>query len=334
MGNRNALLLVVLLALSFAGWNSVHAMDSTPLAVGNRWVYSPSHGDGVRVDQIIGTEMIDGILTYVWKREEAAPDNYHEKMWIARDGSGLKMARFWSNMGPDPAVSLDWVLMAPSEIALGESHEYEMSLGGARVKITSEIESLNNAVITPAGFFDNCAVVKSVTEVTKNNETDYHYEKDWSCPGVGVVIMNNYTENWESLEFSQKLREFSNAGDFHVDINTNKDVYNSGDSLQASIGIYNSGTCQMADIYLVFQNPDGALSFFPDFSASPRTVLSDPIEICGSPFISDLIFYETAFSPIDRKGTRAIHGILTKPGSDPLDVSNWLSLDSAPYNLE
>ncbi len=315
-------------------WNLADAWGQLPLAVGNRWVYTPSYGDGVRVDQIVGTEMINGTLAYVLKREEAAPDNYHEKMWLTRDGSGLRLLKFWSNMGPDPAVSFSPILMFPSEIALGGAHEYVMDFEVARVKVTAVVESVNTAVTVPAGSFDNCVVIKTKMEITKDNVTDTNYDKIWTCPGVGDVIMRDYTENWETPGFSQELTEFSTGGDFHVDINTNQDLYGREDSLKAYISIYNSGTCRMADIYLIFQDPNGALKFFPDFSASPRTVLPDAINMCGSPFVSDLVFYEKAFSPNDPNGAHAIHGLLTKPGSNPLDVNNWLSIDSAPYTVD
>ncbi len=334
MRKRIFFLLLTLLALFGAGWNSVEALAQPPLAVGNRWVYSPSYGDGVRVDRIIGTEMINGTLAYIWKRVEASPDNYHEKMWITRVGSGMKLLKFWSNMGPDPAISFEPILISPADVALDDEFEYVMDFGIARVKVTARVESMGAAVTVPAGAFENCVVIKIKTEITKDGETDIDYDKTWSCPGVGDVIMRDYSENWETPGFSQELTEFSNAGDFHVDISTSQDRYGREDTLKAYISIYNGGACQMADIYLVFQDPNGGLGFFPEFSAVPKPVLPEAINICGSPFVSDLVFYQRTFTPEDSAGTHAIHGLLTKPGSNPIDTRNWLSIDSAPYNVE
>ena len=46
---------------------SVQASDYYPMQVGNQWVYTPSYGDGTRVDRILGTEELDGVLTYIWE---------------------------------------------------------------------------------------------------------------------------------------------------------------------------------------------------------------------------------------------------------------------------
>lgn len=326
-----AILLVMGLFIGI-GFSNAEAVDYFPIEVGNRWVYTPSYGVGDRIDTIVGTETVNSILTSIWKREEAAPDNYHEKRWMAKDGFDLKVYKFWSNMGNDPAV-----LMTPPWIqdklnpVVGDTWIYEGDFVDIHFKATYYVESINDTVTVPAGTFNNCIRVRDLFEITQDGVTEYEYEKHWLAPDIGPVIYRDYTDNWESVDLSQELISFSNIGPIHIDINTNQDKYEVDDTLRlrAYVSIYNVGSCEMADIYIAVQLTDGTLFFYPDFSTNAHPVLPYPVNICGSPFVSDYLLLEYTIPITFPKGTYTWYAVLTPPGNP----SNWLSFDGAPFNV-
>ena len=61
------LMIILLMIGVFVGIGipNVKASDYFPLEVGNRWVYTPSYGDGDRIDTIVGTEDVNGTFTYI-----------------------------------------------------------------------------------------------------------------------------------------------------------------------------------------------------------------------------------------------------------------------------
>ena len=205
-----ALALVGVLFVGF-GFLTAEAADYFPLEVGNRWIYSPSYGDkGDRIDTIIGEETVNDVHTYIWNRQEAPDDNYNEKLWLAKDGTDLKLYRIWSNEGLDPATTLGppWigVKLNPS---VGDTWVVEGNIGAIHAKITRYIESINETVSVPAGTFNNCIRVRELNEITENSITEYEYEKHWFAPDVGPIIYRDYTTNWDSVKFSQELVSFS-----------------------------------------------------------------------------------------------------------------------------
>jgi hypothetical protein len=187
------------------------AADYFPLNVGNIWKYTPSFGDkGDRVDTIIGTGEVNGIVTYIWNRQEAPDDNYNEKRWLAKDDTYLKVYKIWGNEGIDPPVifSPPWNMLKLDPI-VGETWTKEIDLGSFDVKITSYVESTTDRITVPAGTFENCIRVRSLNEITEAGVTEYEYEKQWYAPDVGLIIDRNYMENWAAVEFSQELLSFS-----------------------------------------------------------------------------------------------------------------------------
>lgn len=316
------------------GLSNAKAQDYFPLEVGNRWVYTPSYGDGDRIDTIVGTEDVNGTFTYIWKREEAAPDNYHEKLWLAKDGSDLNLYKLWGNMGGDPAVlitpPLIWYKLNP---VVGDTWVWEVNIDDMHVKATYYVESINDTVTVPAGTFNNCIRIRILEEITEDGVTEYDYVKDWLAPDIGPVIYRDYTINWESIDFSQELVSFSNIGPIHIDINTNQDEYEVSDTLRSYVSIYNVGDCEMADIYIAVQLTDGTLLFYPDFSTDVHPVLPNPVNICGSPFVSDYVLLEYIIRDTFAKGTYTWYSVLTPPGADPYNPANWLSFDEAPFDI-
>jgi N-acetylneuraminic acid mutarotase len=197
---------------AFTPFMSVSA-DYFPLSVGNTWIYYPSFGaNGNRVDTVIGEETINGIHTYIWNRQEAPNDNYNEKRWIAKDNSGVKVYKFWSNEGPDPAVIINppWIT-SKSKPNVGDTFigEFEPS-SGILYTVTSTIESVSETVTVPAGSFANCVRIKVLNEMTVNsNKTAVNWYREWYAPNIGRVIYAKYNDNWGSATTTQQLIGFS-----------------------------------------------------------------------------------------------------------------------------
>ncbi len=199
----------------FTSVSAVNSADYFPLSVGNRWVYFPSFGtNGNRVDSITGEESINGIHTYIWNRQEAPDDNYNEKIWIAKDDSGVKAYKFWSNEGPDPAIIMNppWLLFESNPI-VGDTFIGEFDLyPGIHLKITSTIESVRETVTVPAGTFTNCVIIREKNEITQNSITTVKWRKNWFAPNIGRVIHAKYNANWGSATTTQQLISFSVSG--------------------------------------------------------------------------------------------------------------------------
>lgn len=191
---------------------NVDAQNYFPLSVGNIWIYSPSFGDkGNRVDSIIGEEILNGIHTYIWNRQEAPDDNYEEKRWIAKNNYDVLFYQIWGNEGTiDPAILLN----SPGVInklksVVGDTWIQEFDFGSTHVKSTHYIESIDETITVPAGTFTNCVRIRELNETTQNSTTEYEYEKHWFAPNIGPIIYRDYTNNWQSVRFSQELISFS-----------------------------------------------------------------------------------------------------------------------------
>ena len=159
-------------------------------------------------------------------------------------------------------------------------------------------------------------------------------KKTWYAPDIGPIIYRKYDEEWKTTIFSQELTSFSNAGLLQADINTNQDVYNVGDTLNALVSIYNSGSCANADVYIAVTLSSGQLYFYPQFSKTIAPVLKTPVNICGSPFVSD---YQLLTLPIGSgfpKGNHTWYAVLVRPSTSVMDTSNWLGFDSAPFTVK
>ena len=109
------------------------------------------------------------------KREESAPDNYHEKRWFGLDGDKALLFRIWGNMALNPAISFNPAQVLPDlrNPKVGETVEYELGIPDAHIQVTSVVESLTQTATVPAGVFTNCMLVREVTEITVNGLTDY-----------------------------------------------------------------------------------------------------------------------------------------------------------------
>ena len=209
-------MLIVLLVGLIIGAISLKASaaDYFPLKAGNCWVYYPSYGNGYRIDSIVGTEMVDTTLTYIWKRLEAPPDNYHERRWLVKDGVDLKALQYWSNeLEPPGAVPI--LLDPPLSFGnvvnpiVGDSWQVEVNIGTAHVKTTYWVESITATVTVPAGTFSNCVRVRQKDEITVSGLTEYKYKKYFLAPGVGPVKYVKYTRNWVTVKKNQKLVAYS-----------------------------------------------------------------------------------------------------------------------------
>jgi hypothetical protein len=210
----------------FMSVSVVNAADYFPLSVGNMWIYSPSFGDKgnkVRVDSVIGEETVNGIHTYIWNRQEAPDDNYNEKRWIAKDSSGVKAYKYWSNEGPDPAVIINppW-LMFKSNPTVGDTFIGEFEpFSGTLYTTTSYIESVSEAVTVPAGSFTNCVKIRVLDEMTTNsNTTALGWHREWYAPNIGRVIHAKYSTAWGSATTTQQLISFSVTRGLPGDVNS------------------------------------------------------------------------------------------------------------------
>ncbi len=319
-------LVVMVLSVGIAA-SHIEAADYFPLQVGNRWVYTPSFGDGDRIDTIMGTETVNGTYTYIWKREEAAPDNYHEKRWLAKNGSDLEVHKIWGNMvGGDPAIILTPPFIQDKlNPAVGDTWVVELE----GIKMTYYVESIDDTVSVPAGTYNNCIRIRILEEQSGSNT----YRRKWLAPDIGPVMYKKYTDNWASVKISQELTSFSNIGPLHIDINANRDNYEVNDTLRTYVSIYNVGSCEMTDIYIAVQMTDGTLLFYPGFTNETHPVLPFPINICGSPFMSDYVLFEYIIPITLPKGTYTWYSVLTPPGANPYNSANWLSFDEAPFNV-
>lgn len=172
----------------------IPAINYGPLAVGNRWVYTSlvQIAGRYRTDEIVGTEVVNNSLTYILERIEPAPDNYHEKRWVAYGSSDILNLRIWGNEGADPAVDLSppWINM---KIAPRVGDSWTTAAGAYSDSFT--IESVSDTVTVPAGTFANCA------RVTHAGKIEHH------APGVGLVRvqrLENAVTTWvEELVYAK-----------------------------------------------------------------------------------------------------------------------------------
>jgi len=214
--STNRTMLILLVAGLFIGTIApgVRAADYFPLQVGNVWVYYPSYGKGYRVDSIVGTEMVGETLTYIWKRLEAPPDNYHERRWLAKDGVDLKALKFWGNEAEPPLtdpVLLDppWSLGNVENSNVGDTWQIEMSNGTTHYRSSFWIESITDTVTLPAGTFNNCIRVRQLDETTISGMTTNEYRRYWLAPDIGPVRYTKYGNNWKGTKKDQKLVAYS-----------------------------------------------------------------------------------------------------------------------------
>ena len=194
---------------------NVFAADYFPLKAGNVWVYYPSYGKGYRVDSVVGTEMVGETLTYIWKRLEAPPDNYHERRWLAKEGGDLKAFQIWGNeMEPplDAPVLLDppGLLGNIDHPKVGDSWQIEMNNGTTHYRASFLVESITDTVTVPAGIFRNCIKVRQLDETTVSSVTKYEYRRYWLAPEIGPIRYTKYSNNWKIIKKpDQKLVAYS-----------------------------------------------------------------------------------------------------------------------------
>jgi hypothetical protein len=137
-----------LVAALLLGFGALKAMAANYFLfeVGDSWTYSPSYGDkGDRIDTIIGKEEVNGILTYIWNRQEAPDDNFNEKRWHAKDGTHLLLYKIWSNFGIDKKFTLPWIMLKLNPV-VGDIWIFEGDLGSIYVKSTFHVESTSDSM--------------------------------------------------------------------------------------------------------------------------------------------------------------------------------------------
>ena len=205
----------------------VNAADYFPLKVGNCWVYSPSYGEGLRIDSIVGTEMIRGkyrsqiapyhgvLQTYIWKRTEAPPDNYLEKRWLAKspDGTVVEAFKIWGNEGVDPstppmALVPPWIV-AKQNTYVGDSWQVEGELESIHYKATYEVLSTDDEVEVPVGTFQHCIRIQSLDELTQDGYTKSTVHEVWLAPDIGPVMYLRYQDDGITPGKRQKLVGYS-----------------------------------------------------------------------------------------------------------------------------
>jgi hypothetical protein len=170
----------------------IPALNYGPLAVGNRWVYTSlvQIAGRYRTDEVIGTEAVGNSLAYIRERIEPAPDDYHERRWLAYASSDVLLLRIWANEGADPAMEL-----SPPGIDMkisprvGDSWSWTL---GAYTSDTSTVESVSDTVTVPAGTFTHCVRVTTPLKIE-------HY-----APGVGLVRLEKTEPHWvEELVYAR-----------------------------------------------------------------------------------------------------------------------------------
>lgn len=167
------------------------AVNYFPLDVGDKWIYTSFVPGKYRTDEIIGTEIINGVTTFIEEGIEPAPDNFHEKLWLAYDSSSVLIYRIWNNEGADPAIDVTppgaWLRLSPQ---VGDT----WALTGSSIgTLNVEVLSINDTVTVPAGTFNNCIKVQFTSS---SGDTSIKYY----APGVGVV-------RYEELEPSKWVEE-------------------------------------------------------------------------------------------------------------------------------
>lgn len=167
--------------------------DYLPLRVGNKWKYTSFIKGKYRNDKIIGTETIDGNLTYIKERKEPPPDNYNEKMWIARESGFYVIYRFWGNEGADPAIdALPPVEMFKLDPQLGDIWSAEF-IG---LTFQYNVLAVNETVKVRAGKFKNCVKIE-LKQIKDGIEQKTKYQ--YYAPGVGMIKDENIGEWTEEL---------------------------------------------------------------------------------------------------------------------------------------
>lgn len=166
-----------------------------PLEVGNKWIYSSFVQGKYRNDEIIGTEIINGSTTYIKERIEPAPDNYHEKQWLAYDISSVLMFRIWSNEGADPAIDLSPpVIVYKLSPQVGDKWSFGIPNLGT---VSYEVLSVNDTVTVPSGTFTNCIKIMK-TETPSGKIRLHHY-----APEVGMIRKELQGEWVEELVYAK-----------------------------------------------------------------------------------------------------------------------------------
>jgi hypothetical protein len=176
-----------------AGSNTM--VNYFPLEVGNKWIYSSFVQGAYRNDEIIGTEIINGITTHIKERIEPAPDNYDDKRWLAYDSSSVLLYRIWSNEGADPAIDFSPpVIENKLSPQVGDKWSFGIPNLGT---MTYEVLSINDIVTVPAGTFSNC--LKIMDTATPSSKIHIkHY-----APEVGM-IRNEQPGEWvEELVYTK-----------------------------------------------------------------------------------------------------------------------------------
>ncbi len=166
-----------------------------PLQIGNKWIYSSFVQGQYRNDEIIGTEIINTSTTYIKERIEPAPDNYHEKRWLAYDSSSVLIFRLWGNEGADSAIDFSPpVIENKLSPQVGEKWSYGIP---NFFTVNSEVLSVNDTVTVPSGTFTNC--IKIMTTATPSGKIHlYHY-----APEVGIIRYELIGEWVEELVYAK-----------------------------------------------------------------------------------------------------------------------------------
>ena len=117
----------------------------------------------------------------------------------------------------------------------------------------------------------------------------------------------------------------------YIDISIDQPVYSIGDTMNATVTIYNSGPPVDADIYIAAQLPDNTLFFYPGFSSSLHPAVSC-INIPKGLFVSNYPILAYVFPP-GSEGRYRWYGVITPCGADPYNAHNWLCFDKEEFSV-
>lgn len=135
-----------------------------------------------------------------------------------------------------------------------------------------------------------------------------------ACGGDTPTTHPNNSYGWGSADAVATQKPFS--------VYTDRALYHTGDTMQALVSLVNPLTAAFtADPYLGVVLPNGETQVFP----------FGTVEIPASIRIFDVPQFSGSFGGTEPPGQYSWFSLLVKPGTDPNDPANYLSVDVAPF---
>jgi uncharacterized protein YkwD len=120
-----------------------------------------------------------------------------------------------------------------------------------------------------------------------------------------------------------------------LSLSLSKNTYSPGETLTLYVSVYPGTDITQADVYLALVYPDMTFRCVTDIYGSLGEQNS-AVALARSWPVSQVPSYplfQTSFQPQDQKGEYQLYLILVKPGSDPLDILNWLTYKGVSFSL-